>query len=168
MADFCTLLDKNASLNHPNVKACAKSSWSKVCKDFAHTFTFPYGKVWVAVQVCKNCAYIYLGRASSFFFDQDFGLGTWYLPGNLSIPCHGLFHLQLDPFAEKNTSHISFLWQTIMLYWGNSPCNLGDEECLMVVVYFAVDIVGRDTDIKDWCFKGNIAVSVAGMANCLS
>ena len=59
------LVDTNASPNHPNVKACARSSW---CKDFAHALTFPYGKLWVAVQACNKCAYIYLGRVSSFNF----------------------------------------------------------------------------------------------------
>jgi hypothetical protein len=53
MADFCTLVDRNASPNHPNVKACAKSSW---CDDFAHVLTLWNGEVLVAVKVCKNCA----------------------------------------------------------------------------------------------------------------
>jgi hypothetical protein len=37
MADFCTLVDKSPSPNHPNVKACATSS---CYEDVAHALTF--------------------------------------------------------------------------------------------------------------------------------
>jgi hypothetical protein len=42
MANFCTLMDKNTSPNHPNIKAMPKSSW---CEDFGIALTFLYGKV---------------------------------------------------------------------------------------------------------------------------
>ena len=44
MANFCALIMKNASRNHPNVKTSAKSSW---WEDFADALTFPNGKVLV-------------------------------------------------------------------------------------------------------------------------
>ncbi len=54
MANFCTLIDKNAPPTHPNVKAPAKSSW---CEDFAAAVTFGqngcFGSV-MSVQNCKN------------------------------------------------------------------------------------------------------------------
>ncbi len=39
MVNCCALKteNKNTSPNHPNVKACTKSSW---CEDFAHALTF--------------------------------------------------------------------------------------------------------------------------------
>jgi hypothetical protein len=53
MAEFCTLIDKNTSPNHPNIKAVTKSS---CCEDFGIALTFLYGKVWIAVKACKKCA----------------------------------------------------------------------------------------------------------------
>ena len=64
MAEFCTLLDKNTSPNHPYVKAMPKSS---CCEDFGIALTLLYGKVWIAVKACKKCAKIDLGRVPSFF-----------------------------------------------------------------------------------------------------
>ena len=64
MANFCTLVDENASPNHRHVKALPKSSW---CEDFSDASILWNGKVLVTVKACKKCAYIYLGRVSSYF-----------------------------------------------------------------------------------------------------
>ncbi len=54
MANFCTLIDKNAPPNHPNVKAPTKSS---CCEDFVAALTFGkngyFGSI-LSVQKCKN------------------------------------------------------------------------------------------------------------------
>ena len=65
MADFCTLLDRNASPNQPNVYACAKSSW---CEDYLHAITCGPNDSLGSIMDVQKCAKMNLGRVTSCFF----------------------------------------------------------------------------------------------------
>ncbi len=65
MADFCTLIDKNAPPNHPNVKACAIP---KCYEDVAHALTFGWNGCFGSVMSVQKCKNISLGRDLTIFF----------------------------------------------------------------------------------------------------
>ena len=81
--------------------------------------------VLVAFWVRKKCAYFCLDRVSSFFsFDRDFGLGTWYLLGKLSIKNMSSIYCH-----KRRSSHMPWCQFNMAMhfYTGTPECSWCDD-----------------------------------------